>query len=86
MVDSSFIESNFEGTIQIRNRNLARDSDGKLVALGRNVAIIIIDEEGNERSVNKLSYGTHLHVDEGDKVKPGQRLGRMGSIYPSGSQ
>nr|WP_321444188.1 DNA-directed RNA polymerase subunit beta' [uncultured Cohaesibacter sp.] len=74
VVDSSFIESNFEGTIQIRNRNLARDSDGKLVALGRNVAIIIIDEEGNERSVNKLAYGTHLHVDDGDKVKPGQRL------------
>ncbi|HAT84740.1 MAG TPA: DNA-directed RNA polymerase subunit beta', partial [Rhizobiales bacterium] len=74
VVDSSFIESNFEGTIRIRNRNIARDSEGKLVALGRNVTIVIEDSEGNERSVNKLTYGSHLHVDEGDKVEPGQRL------------
>ena len=74
VVDSSFIESNYDGTIQIRNRNVARDSDGRLVALGRNLSIVIIDEEGNERSVNKLTYGSQLHVDEGDKVTRGQRL------------
>ena len=53
--------------------------------LGRNLSIVIIDEEGNERSVNKLTYGSQLHVDEGDKVTRGQRLAEWDPVYPSGA-
>ncbi|MBN9000274.1 MAG: DNA-directed RNA polymerase subunit beta', partial [Rhizobiales bacterium] len=74
VVDSSFIESSFEGTVQIRNRNIVRDSEGKLIALGRNMAIVIVDKDGTERAVNRVTYGSRLHVDEGDHVKRGQRL------------
>jgi len=74
LVDSSFLESNFEGTIRIRNRNVVRDSDGKLIAMGRNMAVIIVDAAGNERAVNRITYGARLHVDEGDTVKRGQRI------------
>jgi DNA-directed RNA polymerase subunit beta' len=74
VVDSSFIESNFEGTIRIRNRNVVRDSDGKLIAMGRNLAVVVVDEAGNERSTHRVTYGARLHVDDGDKVKRGQRI------------
>ena len=33
IADQSFIESNFEGTVKIRNRNVARNSDGELIAM-----------------------------------------------------
>jgi DNA-directed RNA polymerase subunit beta' len=33
-----------------------------------------VDENGTERAVHKLGYGTRLYVDEGDKVKRGTRL------------
>ncbi|WP_029075555.1 DNA-directed RNA polymerase subunit beta' [Kaistia adipata] len=74
VVDSSFIESSFEGTVTMRNRNVVRDSAGKLVALGRNMAIVIVDKDGTERAVNRVTYGSRVHVDEGDHVKRGQRL------------
>ncbi len=74
VVDSSFIESNFEGTVSIRNRNAGRDSEGNLIAMARNMAIVIVDEDGNERAVHRLTYGSKMHVDDGDKVKRGQRL------------
>ncbi|MGQ3674352.1 DNA-directed RNA polymerase subunit beta' [Xanthobacter sp. TB0139] len=74
LADSSFIETNFEGTVRIRNRNAARNSDGDLIVMGRNMAIIIVDQDGTERAVNRVQYGSRLKVDEGDTVKRGQRL------------
>jgi DNA-directed RNA polymerase subunit beta' len=74
VVDQSTIESSFEGTVQIRNRNLVRDSEGRLVTMGRNMQIVIVDSDGTERATNRVTYGSRLHVDEGDTVKRGQRL------------
>ncbi|MFQ5625795.1 MAG: DNA-directed RNA polymerase subunit beta', partial [Methyloligellaceae bacterium] len=74
VVDSSFIESNVEGTVKIRNRNVAKDSQGRLIAMGRNMSIAIIDAEGNERAVHRIAYGSQLRVDDGDKIKRGERF------------
>ena len=74
VVDSSFIESNYEGKVTLRNRNVVRDSSGKLIVMGRNVAVVINDAEGNEQAVHKVTYGARLHVDEGDDIKRGQRI------------
>ncbi len=74
VVDSSFIETNFAGTIQIKNRNMVRDSEGRLTAMGRNMTVAVVDQDGTERAVHRITYGARLFVDEGDEVKPGQRL------------
>ena len=74
VVDQSFVESNFDGKIEVRNREVAKDSQGRLVAMGRNTTIAIIDADGTERALHKLVYGAHLRVDDGDKVKRGTRL------------
>jgi len=74
LADQSFIESNFDGTVTIRNRNLVRNSNGDLMAMARNVAIVIHDRSGAERAVHRVQYGARLKVDEGDSVKRGQRL------------
>ncbi|MBA5777517.1 DNA-directed RNA polymerase subunit beta' [Stappia sp. F7233] len=74
VVDSSFVESNFEGTVKVRNRNMVRDSDGNMIAMARNMAIVIVDAEGHERAVHRIPYGARVHVDEGDTMKRGQRV------------
>ncbi len=74
VVDSSFLEASYEGTIQIKNRNMLRNSEGVLVAMGRNMAVTILDERGVERSSQRVAYGSKLHVDDNDKVRRGQRL------------
>jgi len=73
-VDQSFIESNFNGTVRIKNRNVVRDSQNRLVAMGRATAIVIFDQGGKELATHKVPYGARLHVDEGDTVKRGTRL------------
>jgi DNA-directed RNA polymerase subunit beta' len=72
--DTSFIESSFEGTVTIRNRSLAKNSDGDLIATGRSVAVVIIGPDGAERAVHRLQYGAKVRVDEGDTIKRGQRI------------
>ncbi len=74
VVDQSFLESNFEGTVQIKNRNIVKDSSGKLIAMGRNMAIAILDKDGTERASHRVAYGSRLLVDEGDHVERAQRL------------
>ncbi|WP_319519456.1 DNA-directed RNA polymerase subunit beta' [uncultured Martelella sp.] len=74
VVDQSFLESSYDGTVRIKNRNVLRNSDGVLVAMGRNMAVQILDQRGQERSSQKVAYGSKLFVDDGDAVKRGQRL------------
>ena len=72
--EQSFIESNFEGTVRIKNKNIVRNSDGDLVAMARNIAVAIVDQDGTERAVHRIQYGARMKVDEGDHIKRGQRI------------
>jgi len=74
VVDTSFIESNFNGTVRIKNRNVVRDSQGRLISMGRSMSLAIVDQSGKELATHKITYGARLLVDEGDEVKRGTRL------------
>jgi DNA-directed RNA polymerase subunit beta' len=48
--------------------------NGDLMAMARNVAIVV-DRSGRHRARgHRIQYGARLKVDEGDKVKRGQRI------------
>jgi DNA-directed RNA polymerase subunit beta' len=72
--EQSFIESNFEGTIRVKNRNVVRNSDGELICMTRNMAMIVVDQDGTERAVHRIPYGARVKVDEGDHIGRGQRM------------
>ncbi|MEM9106371.1 MAG: DNA-directed RNA polymerase subunit beta', partial [Pseudomonadota bacterium] len=74
VVDQSFLEASYEGKVKIKNRNILRNSEGNLVAMGRSMAIQILDEQDVERSSQRVAYGSRIFVDDGDEVKRGQRL------------
>ena len=44
------------------------------MVMARNVAVIIEGQDGTERAVHRVQYGARLKVDEGDKIKRGQRI------------
>jgi DNA-directed RNA polymerase subunit beta' len=73
-VDQSVMESNFNGTVRIRNRNIVKDSQNRLIAMGRNLSVVIVDQSGKELAIQKIPYGARLLVDENDEVKRGTRL------------
>jgi DNA-directed RNA polymerase subunit beta' len=70
----SFLEASQEGTIQFRNGNLLKAENGDQIVIGRNMQIAIIDANGGERAVHKLTYGAKLFVTEGQAVKRGVKL------------
>ncbi len=70
----SFIESNFDGQIKIRNRNMVKNSDGDVITMARNMAIAVVDQDGTEHAVHRLPFGSRLKVEEGDMIKRGQRI------------
>ena len=35
---------------------------------------MVVDHDGTERAHHRIPYGARLHVDDGDKIKRGQRI------------
>ena len=66
------------GTVEIRDANevMVKDDDGNdvLVALKRNGEIAIVDDKGRELEKYKVSYGSYIRVQPGEKVKKGTLL------------
>jgi DNA-directed RNA polymerase subunit beta' len=74
VVDQSSLESNFDGTVKIKHKNVVQDSQGRSMVMGRNTTLVLLDKDGSEIAVHRLPYGTHLRVEDGTKVKRGDRL------------
>ncbi len=72
--EQSFIESNFDGKIKIKNKNIMKNSDGEMIAMARNMVIAVLDPDGTERAVHRIQYGARMRIEDGDKIKRGQRI------------
>ena len=72
--EQSFIESNFDGKIVIKNKNIARNSEGQSIGMVRNMVVAVVDPDGTERAHHRIPYGARMRVDEGDQIKRGQRI------------
>ncbi|RWR13695.1 DNA-directed RNA polymerase subunit beta' [Paenirhodobacter populi] len=70
----SFQEASQEGKIEFRNPSLLVADNGDQIVMGRSMQIAIVDDHGVERVAYKLTYGSKLHVNEGDTVKRGTKL------------
>ena len=72
--EQSFIESNFDGKLKFKGKNIAKNSDGDVVAMVRNMVVSVIDADGTERAHHRIPYGARMRVEDGDKIKRGQRI------------
>jgi DNA-directed RNA polymerase subunit beta' len=72
--EQSFIESNFDGKIKIKNKGIVKNSDGQTVAMVRNMIVGVLDPDGTERAAHRIQYGARLLVDDGDTIRRGQRI------------
>ena len=70
----SFLEASQSGKIVFQNAQTLSNSQGQTLVMGRNMKLIIQDENGEERANHKLGYGTTLFVSEGQKVERGDKL------------
>ncbi|WP_295048291.1 DNA-directed RNA polymerase subunit beta', partial [uncultured Paracoccus sp.] len=70
----SFQAASHEGTVQFRNENILANANGEQVVMSRNMQLVILDDQGQERASHKLFYGSKLFVKEGEKVIRGAKL------------
>ena len=40
----------------------------------RNMVVAVVDPDGTERAHHRIPYGARLRVEDGDKIKRGQRI------------
>jgi DNA-directed RNA polymerase subunit beta' len=74
VVDQSFIESNFNGTVKIKNPAVVKDGQGREVSMTRTMSIVIVDQSGKELATHKVPYGARVHVKDADTVQRGTKL------------
>src|SRR6185437_14963629 len=72
--EQSFIESNFDGKVKFKGKNIARNSDDHVVTMVRNMVVAVVDPDGTERAHHRIPYGARLRVEDGEKIKHGQRI------------
>ncbi|GAO97954.1 DNA-directed RNA polymerase subunit beta' [Caedimonas varicaedens] len=72
--ERSSVEAAFDAIVEINNRNVVTNSEGIAIVLGRYCEIILKDAKGRERARHKIPYGAKLLVEEGKRVKKGQRM------------
>ena len=75
VAEESSAEAQVEGKIRFDNPSVVEREDKTLVVTGRNMLVTIEDTDGRTRQTFKPIYGTVLHIKDGKKVKPGDRLG-----------
>src|SRR5450830_1610551 len=72
--EQSFIESNFDGKLKFKGKNIAKNTEGDVVAMVRNMVVAVIDPDGTERAHHRIPYGARMRIEDGDKIKRGQRI------------
>ncbi len=72
--EQSSVEASHDGTIEIRNENSVKNSEGAFIVMGRNTEIVLKDAKGNDRSIFRAPYGAKLLVKDKQKVKAGTKM------------
>ncbi|RJL09447.1 DNA-directed RNA polymerase subunit beta' [Paracoccus siganidrum] len=70
----SFQAASHEGTVQFRNESILANANGEQVVMSRNMQLLVMDDQGQERASHKLFYGSKLFVKEGERVTRGAKL------------
>ncbi|MAZ76542.1 MAG: DNA-directed RNA polymerase subunit beta' [Micavibrio sp.] len=73
-VEKSAYEAAIDGKVEVRNQNVVKNSEGVAIVMGRNTEIVLIDGSGKERATHRVPYGARLLVEDGAKVKSGDKM------------
>ena len=72
--ERSQVDANINATIEVRNQNVVKNSSGVNIVMGRNTEIVLKDAKGKEKATHRIPYGARLLVEDGAKVKAGDKM------------
>jgi DNA-directed RNA polymerase subunit beta' len=70
----SFLEASQPGKIACEGENTLKNSSGDVLVVGRNMKLLVVDEQGEQRASHKLGYGSKLFVKVGQTIERGDKL------------
>jgi DNA-directed RNA polymerase subunit beta' len=70
-IEQSALETRTEGTVHLKNVQLANKRDGTVVVMNRHGELVVMDDTGREREHHRLVYGAILKIPDGGRVKAG---------------
>ncbi len=74
-VEQADIRARVEGNVKFIDLNVAKNSEGAIVAMNRRGGkLVIMSETGRELESFPVIYGAHLSIKDGQKVKAGDQL------------
>jgi DNA-directed RNA polymerase subunit beta' len=74
-VEQADIRARLEGTVKFVDLNVAKNSEGQVVAMNRRGGkLLVMSDTGRELESFPVIYGAHLSVKDGQKVKAGEQL------------
>ncbi|NQZ14467.1 MAG: DNA-directed RNA polymerase subunit beta' [Alphaproteobacteria bacterium] len=72
--EKSSYEAAVDGKVEVRNQNVVKNSEGVAIVMGRNTEIVLLDGKDKERATHRVPYGARLLVEDGAKVKAGDKM------------
>jgi DNA-directed RNA polymerase subunit beta' len=72
--ERSSVEANIDSTVEVRNKNIVKNSSGVSIIMSRNTEIVLKDKKGVDKATHRIPYGARLLVEDGGKVKAGQKM------------
>ncbi|MFY9287455.1 MAG: DNA-directed RNA polymerase subunit beta' [Alphaproteobacteria bacterium] len=72
--EQSSVEATYDAKLQIKNRSVVTNSEGRMIVMARNCELVLVDDAGREKARHRVPYGAKLLADEGAAVKKGQKL------------
>ncbi len=70
----SYQEASQGGKLRYRDASILENANGEIIVMGRNMSIVIVDQQGRERVSYRPGYGSKLFQRDGDRVARGDRL------------
>jgi len=72
--ENSSIEAAHDATLNIENRAVVEDSEGRLVVMNRTTELVLLDQNKRERARHRVPYGSRLAKDHGQTVTKGEKM------------
>jgi DNA-directed RNA polymerase subunit beta' len=72
--EQSALEAAVDGSIEYRELRTIVDKQGRNVSLSRTGEIAVLDNDGRERAIDRIPYGSYVLFPDGGKVKKGDRV------------
>ncbi len=72
--ERSHVDANIDAKVEIRNQNVVKNSSGVNIVMGRNTEVVLLDNKGKEKATHRVPYGAKLLVENGAKVKAGDKM------------